>query len=61
MGIHSSILAWRFHGQRRLAGYSLWGGKELDTAERLSLSESLSRIFLRQSTLLLVFSTPMGF
>ena len=23
--------AWRFHGQRRLAGYSPWGPKELDT------------------------------
>ena len=26
------------HGQRSLAGYSPWGGKELDTAERLTLS-----------------------
>ena len=24
------------HGQRSLAGYSLWGHKELDTAEQLS-------------------------
>ena len=24
-----------FHGQRSLAGYSLWGGKESDTTERL--------------------------
>ena len=24
------------HGQRRLAGYSPWGCKELDTTERLS-------------------------
>ena len=24
------------HGQRSLAGYSPWGGKELDTTERLS-------------------------
>ena len=27
---HSSILAWRIHGQRRLAGYSSWGLKESD-------------------------------
>ena len=32
---HSSILAWRIHGQRSLAGYSSWGHKELDTTERL--------------------------
>ena len=32
--IHSSILAWRIpHGQRSLAGYSLWGHKESDTSE----------------------------
>ena len=33
MATHSRILAWKFHGQRSLAGYSPWGGKELDTAE----------------------------
>ena len=27
---HSSILAWKSHGQRSLVGYSLWGHKELD-------------------------------
>ena len=30
MATHSSILAWRIHGQRSLAGYSPWGHKELD-------------------------------
>ena len=40
MSTHSSILAWRFHGQRRLVGYSPWGYKELDTTERLTLSLS---------------------
>ena len=25
MATHSSILAWRIHGQRSLAGYSPWG------------------------------------
>ena len=33
---HSSILAWRIHGQRSLAGYSLWGCRESNMAERLS-------------------------
>ena len=29
MATHSSILAWRIHGQRNPAGYSPWGRKEL--------------------------------
>ena len=33
---HSSILAWKFHGQRSLVGHSLWGHKELDMAEWLT-------------------------
>ena len=32
MATHSSILAWKIHGQRSLAGYCLWGYKESDTA-----------------------------
>ena len=32
------FLPGEFHGQRRLAGYSSWGRKELDIAEQLSLS-----------------------
>ena len=28
MATHSSILAWRIHGQRSLVGYSPWGHKE---------------------------------
>ena len=36
MASHSSILAGKFHGQRRLVGYSPWGHKELDTGEWLS-------------------------
>ena len=33
---HSSILAWRtsVHGQRSLAGYSLWSHKELKSANQ---------------------------
>ena len=41
MVTHSSILAWRIHGQSSLAvpqGYSPWGHKESDTIERLTLS-----------------------
>ena len=30
------FLSGEFHGQRRLVGYSPWGGKESDTTERLS-------------------------
>ena len=36
MATHASILPGEFHGQRRLAGYSLWGGLELDMTERLT-------------------------
>ena len=32
---HSSILAWEFHGQRSLVGYSPWSHKGLDTVEQL--------------------------
>ena len=28
------------HGQRSLVGHSLWGCKELDTAERLSIAQN---------------------
>ena len=30
---HSSILAGKSHGQRRLAGYSTWGREELEMTE----------------------------
>ena len=30
---HSSIPAWRIHGQRGLVGYSPWGHKESDATE----------------------------
>ena len=35
MAMHSSILAWRSHGQRSLVGYGPWNQKESDTTERL--------------------------
>jgi len=39
MTTHSSILAWRIHGQRSLKSYSPWDLKELDTTELLESSE----------------------
>ena len=33
MATHSSILPGKFHGQRRLVGYSPWGLKESNTIE----------------------------
>ena len=38
MATHSSILAWRIRGL-----YSPWGHRESDTAEKLTLSLSLSK------------------
>ena len=38
MATHSGILAWEIHGQRSLAGYSLWWHKELDMTEQLNNS-----------------------
>ena len=37
------FLPGEFHGQRILAGYSLWGRKESDMIERLDLSFSTPR------------------
>ena len=39
MATHCSILAWKTHGQRSLAGDSPWGHKELDITEHLTLSK----------------------
>ena len=30
---HSSMLPWKIHGQRSLAGYSPWGHKESGTTQ----------------------------
>ena len=35
MATHSSVLAWKFHGQRNLVSYSPWGGKEADKTEHV--------------------------
>ena len=39
MATHCSILAWKTHGQRSVAGNSPWGHKELDITEHLTLSK----------------------
>ena len=36
MVAHSSILAWRIHGQKSLMGYSPWGRKESDKTEHMA-------------------------
>ena len=41
MATHSSILAWRITWTEKPGGYSLWGGKESDTTELLTLSLSI--------------------
>ena len=37
MDTHSSVLAWRLHGQRRMVSCSPWGRKESDVTERLTM------------------------
>ena len=41
LATHSVFLPGEFHGQRSLEGYSLWGHKQLDTIEWLTLWLSL--------------------
>ena len=43
---HSSILAWRIHGQRSLVGYSPWDHKELDTHTPLESTKPACLIFV---------------
>ena len=43
MATHSSILAWKSHGQRSLAGYSPWRCKELDRPEWLTHTQEHKR------------------
>ena len=44
MATHSSVLAWRIHGRRRLVGCSPWGRCGSDMTERLHFHFSLSCI-----------------
>ena len=41
MATHSSTLARKSHGQRRLAGYSPWGRKESDMIDDFTLMHVL--------------------
>ena len=43
MAAHSSMLAGKSHGQRRLVGYSPWGHKELDTTEYTDFSNAIRK------------------
>ena len=43
------FLPGEFHGQRSLAGYSPWSPRELDTTERLILSDVLGIIIALKS------------
>jgi len=45
MATHSSILAWRIHGQRNLAGYRPWSCKESDTTEHTHEKSSVNPKF----------------
>ena len=47
---HSNIVAWRIPGQRSVAGYSLWGHKELDMTERLSTAQHSNNVTSRSSS-----------
>ena len=40
MATHSSILAWRIPWTEEPGEYSLWGCRELDTTDKLTLSVS---------------------
>ena len=42
MTIHSSILAWRIPRTEELVGYSLWGRKEANATEQVTLPLSLA-------------------
>ena len=45
MAIHSSTPAWRIPQTEAPGGYSPWGHKESDAAERLTFSQRLSHLF----------------
>ena len=41
MATHSSILAWKIHGQRSLVGCRLWGRTKSDTTEAMQQQQQL--------------------
>ena len=46
LATHSSTLAWEFHGQRSLAGYSPWGRKELHMMEWLTHTHTHTHTYI---------------
>ena len=57
MATYSSILAWEFHGQRSLMGYSPWGHKELDMTEKIAFSLSYTYIYIHVCICVCVYFT----
>ena len=51
MATHSSILAWRIHGQGNLVGYRSWSHKKLDMTEAAALSIIKSNLSKSKFTL----------
>ena len=49
MAAHSSILAWRIHGQRSLADYSPWGREESDMTEETQALTACTQEWLPQA------------
>ena len=49
MATYSSILAWRFHGQRSLVGYDSWDHKESDTTD--VTEQSTAAVYLHSISL----------
>ena len=43
MALHTSILAWKFHGQKSQVGYSPWGRERV--SERIGTKEVSPSLF----------------
>ena len=48
MALHTSILAWKSHGQKSQVGYSPWSCKELDMTEVTNMNESVNELEQRK-------------
>ena len=48
MALHTSIPAWKSHGQKSQVGYSPWGCKELDVTEMTNVNESVNELEQRK-------------
>ena len=45
MATHASILAWRIPWREEFVGYTLWGRKESDRSEQLTLSLKMEQVY----------------